>query len=70
MTDSLVEEKNDQAQELIFDFLGKNLLAYISNPSAVIPQITQAIVPGVVEGFGEAIENGIRLSDTIERSAK
>ena len=70
MTDSLIEEKTNEAQELIFKFLGSNLEAYISNPQDVIQQLTKLIQPGIASGFEEAIDNGIRLSDTIERSAR
>ena len=70
MTDSLIEERTNEAQELIFKFLGMNLEAYISDPQAVIQKLTQLIQPGIASGFDEAIDNGIRLSDTIERSAR
>jgi len=66
MTDSLINEVNQIVQELIFEFL--DLRAYLLNPQEEIARLVNIIVPVIVEAFPEAMENGIDLSDAIERS--
>ncbi len=66
MTDSLINEVNDLVQELIFKNL--NLEAYLLDPQTEITRIVNLIVPLIVEAFPEAMENGINLADSIERS--
>ena len=66
MTDSLINEVNELVQELIFENL--DLRAYLLNPQEEIRRLVNIIVPVIVEAFPEAMENGLDLADSIERS--